>query len=224
MPVRLDIGFRKMEGNWTIDSFAARLAEPHGTDEFSRTIWRPLWELQRVEALSDLGSAGLLARQVGDLQMALYEKGMSQVGAAIAAATLIRSGNLDAVYDWPKNLADRFPWLPDGGVLWAETLLRRIEASHVAAGPGDPRYREARDYGMRGLETGLPLLGATLKMALNQTRIWNGMPEPASLSQQKAISRLLKAAECLVSGSLFASFWSAGEALRPGHVLGTAPG
>jgi hypothetical protein len=37
--------------------------------------------------------------------------------------------------DWPRNLANWFEWLPDGPVLWVETLLRRREIQTGARAP-----------------------------------------------------------------------------------------
>jgi hypothetical protein len=209
MPVRLDVGFRRKAKGWTVDSLGARLGEPQGNDSHSILIWRPLWELQRIEAFSDLGAAGLSTRQLTGLQVALYEKGMSPVGAAIAASTLIRSGNAGFLHDWPRNLADRFPWLPDGGILWSETVLRRIEAERRAQESPTMTQDEARQYFIKGASHGAPLLTATLRMAIDQMRLWRstvGPAHPADPELERAFHVIEKAARHLVSGSLFASF------------------
>jgi len=135
VPVRLDLKFLKNQknGDWALNAMTARLAPPTALDPNLfvagvEEIWGPLWEVQRVEVLTDLSRAGHAAETLGVLEVALREKAQSPVAAAIGAALLLRASNLDRLHDWPKNLANRFPWLPDGPILWAETLIRRDEA------------------------------------------------------------------------------------------------
>ncbi|MGJ4948188.1 caspase family protein [Bradyrhizobium sp. HKCCYLS20291] len=205
IPVRLDVGFSRQGRDWAVEQVSARLGEPRADDAASRMVWHPLWELQRIEAFSDLAAAGLKIRRLDDLLDIVVRKVESPVAAAIAMSLLIRSGNLDVLQDWPRNLASWFPWLPDGSILWAETLLRRAEGHAL-----DPTIRdEAFSYLVKSAEQGPPLLTASLRMAVTQMQMWRSglKPEdPKAATLTGALGVIETAARHLVSGSLFASF------------------
>ncbi|NPU65932.1 hypothetical protein HL667_13095 [Bradyrhizobium sp. 83012] len=219
MPVRLDVGFSRSGRDWAVEQFSARLGEPRGDDTASKMFWRPLWELQRIEAFSDLAAAGLKIRGLDDLLDIVVRKVESPVAAAIAMSLLLRSGNLDVLKDWPRNLASWFPWLPDGSILWAETLLRRAEGR-----PIDPKAQEeAFSYFVKSATQGPPLLTPSLRMAITQMQMWRSRskpdapkpddpkpadpkPDPKAAALAGASRVIETAARHLVSGSLFASF------------------
>ncbi|WP_315725802.1 MULTISPECIES: caspase family protein [unclassified Bradyrhizobium] len=218
MPVRLDVGFSRSGRDWAVEQFSARLGEPRDNDVAGKMFWRPLWELQRIEAFSDLAAAGLKIRGLDDLLDIVVRKVESPVAAAIAMSLLLRSGNLDVLKDWPRNLASWFPWLPDGSILWAETLLRRAEGR-----PVDPKAQEkdqekaqeeAFSYFVKSATQGPPLLTPSLRMAITQMQMWRSRlkPDDPKSDDPKAAalagaSRVIEtAARHLVSGSLFASF------------------
>ena len=184
LPLRLDVTFREPQGQssewkWALESMTARIAPPRGLPGMTREVWEPLWQIQQVEALTDLARAGRAAVQLDILENALRQKFQSPVAAAIAAALLLRVGALDHLHDWPRNLANRFKWLPDGPILWAETLLRRSEkaAAVLAAHP------EARRFFMLVVDRGPPLLTPVLAMASRQASLWRQMLEAGALKR-----------------------------------------
>ena len=131
IPVRLDVTYENTLNGYVLKDLSARIADPSETTTPMPVTWSALWLAQRTEAFSDLASAG---RSIGDfvlLENILDDKTSSPVAAAIAAATLLRCGALDYLHDWPRNLANWFEWLPDGPVLWAETLIRRFDAGQL---------------------------------------------------------------------------------------------
>ena len=80
-----------------------------------------LWERYRTaDAEAAIGALDLDA-----LRDAVLGKARSPLAAAVAALVLMRADRLDLIHDWLQNLADWFPLLPDGAVLWAEQLMRR---------------------------------------------------------------------------------------------------
>jgi hypothetical protein len=72
--------------------------------------------------------AGSVERQAEEL---LRQKVGDPVAAAAGAYALLYLGELDLLHNWTMNLADWFPWLPDGTVIAAEHLAR--EGDHGQA-------------------------------------------------------------------------------------------
>ena len=209
VPVRLDIefGVERDSARWALESMSARLAEPRNLPPDITSIWQSLWQIQRLETLSDLGNAGIAAREFFELEAALLVKGISPLAAAVASTVLLRCGALDYLHDWPRNLANWFEWLPDGPVLWAETLLRRYDfdrARHPFARPRaerparrgtwqddagsvrqlavTPAYKEARTYFAKLSRRGPPLLTTSLAMAARQLPFWHRVLETNTVS------------------------------------------
>jgi hypothetical protein len=209
LPARLDIALRKAGPQWKIAGLSARIGDPSGLQAGPQSVWSALWDMQRQEILSNLAYAGLAARQLADLEGALMEKTRSPIAAMVATTVLIRCGALDQLHDWPLNLANWFEWLPDGPVLWAETLLRRDELARSrrsAAGPPatrpgqrrallddpaevrrllqEPAYEEALVYFSKLADRGPPRLAATLGMAVRQMPFWKRVLEIQAVTDQ----------------------------------------
>jgi hypothetical protein len=246
VPVRLDVAFRQDANDWAIDAMSARLAEPTHVDPEFEPIWRGLWEIQRIEALSDLGSAGMACREYRLLEQTLSDKRRSPLAAAIATTVLLRCNALDYLHDWPRNLADWFPWLPDGAILWAETLVRRRDVTRISqrpdrghsAQPKDessksvtalamtPEYHEARAYFARLADRGSPLLRTSLSLAAGQVPFWRHVLDSGILEADDhhelldACELIERTAKHLVSGGLFPGFVSLAGNLTPTEVLG----
>ncbi len=209
-PVRLDVAFEQQaQDRWSVSAMNARLNDPAGLDSEVRQVWAAAWAVQRTEALSALGPAGMLAHERAALENALQRKLQSPVAAAIAGTVLIRCGALDQLHDWPRNLANWFTWLSDGAVLWAETLLQRhdrdnrarLAASPHAVSPGEkpllrddpaeirrliaePAYEQARRYFAMLADRGPPLLAGTLAMAVQQERFFRRAVETKAVTGQ----------------------------------------
>jgi hypothetical protein len=244
IPARLDVMLDRRNGPWVLLAMSARLCDPAKLqDAIATALWTPLWEAQRTEALANLALAGRTVEQRVDLQWVVDEKSESAVAAAFAVNYLLRSGDLEYLRDWPRNLANRFEWLPDGPVLWAETLLRRHEIQTGAAPYAsvdvadtrvralqallaDPAVREALEYFVKLAERGAPLLAGSLAIALRQAVFWRQVRD-ASLRLPLDHSRLVQALENVdragsyaVSGSGFARFVSPDATISPELVLG----
>jgi hypothetical protein len=233
-PVRLELTFiaHSRGGTWSLEAMTARLAPPPAGEfeDIFRAIWGPLWEVQRVEIFADLAHASRAATQLGILEAALEAalKGRSDspVAAAIGAALLVRAGALDPLHDWPRSLANYFPWLPDGAILWAETLLRRDESSPKPAEVDRPSQAEARRYFMRVTERGPPLLAPVLRMAAWRASLWRRMLDAEGVEAdertklQAACDVIEHATAYAVSGGLFATFRRRGAKLTLYDVFG----
>ena len=92
----------------------------------------------------------------------LNQKMLNPVTAAIGGYFLLKTGELERLHNWANNLANWFPWLPDGAIIHAIQLLNKKEKTISdidlirkrllqAAGNGIPVYSE----GLRLLEKGL---------------------------------------------------------------------
>lgn len=250
LPLRLDVAFAKASGDWkwTLESMTARIASPDGLPGDAREVWGPLWEVQRVEALTDLARAGRAAVQLNILEAAVREKFVSPAAAAVGCALLLRVGALGPLHDWPRNLADWFGWLPDGSVLWAETLLRRGEAAAPSARPagairpggGESERRnalralagradqiEARRYFAQMAERGAPLLTPVLAMAARQAALWRQVLQAEALDRAEAAAVAAacdvaeRASAYAVSDGLFGAFVCHEADFGPSAVFGT---
>ena len=95
----------------------------------------------------------------------LFDKMLDPVSAAIGGYFLLKVGDLEKMHNWPNNLAEWMPWLPDGAIIHAWQMIRsgnekmetidKIKARLVsAADRGIPVYTE----GLKLLYEGLNLL------------------------------------------------------------------
>ncbi|WLE01019.1 caspase family protein (plasmid) [Agrobacterium leguminum] len=230
-PIRLDIDMQLQPGEgWVVDGLSARLGPPSTDDQ----IWTQLQDVQNAEILTDLGSAGRMAVRRDILGETLREKRQSPVAAAIAGSILLRSGHLEDLHDWPRNLANWYEWLPDGALLWAEALIRRYptgraqgrRADSVADLANTAAYAEARRYFSKLGERGVPLLSANTSLAIGQLPFWRRLLESDSLDapDKHALARscavIESAAEAFISGGLFTGFSQSQRILPPELLLG----
>jgi hypothetical protein len=59
-----------------------------------------------------------------ELENLLRDKREEPLAATLAGLMLLRTGQLELMHDWPRNLADFFPERPDGAVIRAGQLLQ----------------------------------------------------------------------------------------------------
>jgi hypothetical protein len=245
IPVRLDVLFDAVEGSWTLSSMSARLSDPEKlTHSAAALLWAPLWEAQQAETFADLASAGRTIMQLLDLQSVVDEKSESPVAAAFAFNYLLRSGDVDHLLDWPRDLANRFEWLPDGPVLWAETLLRRQEIPKRAVVRDksaevrddrarvlrtflvDPAASEAFEHFTRLAQRGAPLLASSLAIALRQAALWREIQDAGLLPGvdayrlAQALENVDRAGQYAISAAGFSRFVASDALITPKLVLG----
>ena len=103
----------------------------------------------------------------GDAEHLLEQKMADPFGAALGGYALLRAGQLDRLHHWPRNLADWFPWLPDGAVIAGEEAA--LEGDHTLA------IKYVCDAGGRGL----PVFGAGLSLLASRLREYSAAPETA---------------------------------------------
>ncbi len=225
IPVRLDVLFNAGERDWQLTQMGARLADPAGLDERLPDSWTTLFQAQRTEAFADLGSAAQFIEGLADLEEVVSGKRDSPVAAGLAVNLLLRAGGLEYLHDWPRNLANWFPWFADGPILWAETLLRRHPGNDVA---DRQAQRDALDYFTRLADRGVPLLANTLLLALGQAERWRPLAEADELGGRErsdlraALEYVDRAGRYAVSGVGFSRFVSSEMEIDPHIVLGAA--
>jgi hypothetical protein len=88
----------------------------------------------QVDAVARYLQSGHLveaASVLGNAEQLLQSKMADPFGAALGGYALLRSGQLDRLHHWPRNLAGMFPWLPDGAVIAGEEAA--LEGDHATA-------------------------------------------------------------------------------------------
>ena len=245
IPVRLDLTFQKEGYDWSLVDMSARLGDPKAFTNLGAAdyAWWTLWEAQRTEMFGDLGAAARTIERAGDFEEIVMHKRQTPVAAALATAYLLRAEAVDRLHDWPRNIANWFEWLPDGPILWAETLLRSHEQRTSGPSAADlpswdedecdllaeilesPEYREARDYFGKVADRGAPQLAASLRFAARQAAIWrraldSDLVDEPSERLAAACDIVERAARHCLSGSSFGRFAGRGIATAPMEVLG----
>jgi len=128
VPVRLTLSIERVGDGWPkLQKLEARLGP---------SDWNPhyqyLWSLARE---ADLGSLRKAAERAEPerLKAAAQDKQAAETAAAAGMLLLAGVGRIADVHDWTRNLMRWFPWVPDGAVLWAESLR-----SALARGESEP--------------------------------------------------------------------------------------
>lgn len=133
-------------------------------------------------ARANFYAAETMASWADQAEAMLFAKGANPYAATIGGYLLLRLEDYGSMRDWAKNLAARFPYLPDGCVIWAwQSLQERADQETAtkyfleAAGRGLPIFTE----GLRLLSQGLRLIGAPGENAMRELTgitgrvVWN---------------------------------------------------
>jgi hypothetical protein len=193
-----------------VSRFEADLAaDPHSPAGIAAGLWR----------IYNVSNAATAAQWLQDQQLAerlLYEKFESPLAASIASLVLLRANRFDLMHDWVRNLANWYPEIPDGAVLWAEQVLRRSRTPDA--------LREAARYLLMLDERGLPLLAETLgvasrQLALLQTR-FDVLDAPTLTGLKRLNERFAEALVYFRPDGLFSVFSGYGDRDRILQLLG----
>ena len=161
VPIRLSLAFGPVEANAPpprLLKLEARLGP-----STSNRDYQYLWELTRE---ADLGSLSQVARRADPARLkdsAQYKR-QTQTAATAGMLLLARAGRIGDVEDWTRNLMTWFPDIPDGAVLWAESLRSALDHGEPKPlGVADPLDEMAR-----ALETleqrGMPFFADNLEL------------------------------------------------------------
>jgi len=92
----------------------------------------------------------------------LFEKGENPLAAAAGAYVLLGNPMSERPkywHDWVRNLMNRFPWLPDGAILYGRLLLEQ--------GRDQDNLKQAHDCFMEGFRRGLPFFSKGVSYLLD---------------------------------------------------------
>lgn len=142
----------------------------------------------------------------GDAEQLLQQKTADPFGAALGGYALLRSGQLDRLHHWPRNLADWFPWLPDGAVIAGEEAA--LEGDHAVA----------IQYVCEAGTSGLPVFAPGLSLLAARLREYSGAPETAFGENGKLVAEAGRLLERLLAFMPFADFARVSLAYRGGSV------
>lgn len=124
----------------------------------------------QADAVARYLQSGHLVEAAGVIQNAeqlLQRKMADPFGAALGGYALLRSGQLDRLHHWPRNLAGMFPWLPDGAVIAGEEAA--LEGDHATA----------IGFVCDAARRGLPVFAAGFSLLAARLREYAGAPAAA---------------------------------------------
>jgi len=143
------------------------------TDQLAVSVSLP--ENPLVDAVARYVYGGALqeaANVAREAEKLLEQKMADPFGAALGGYALLRLHELRRLHDWPTNLANWFPWLPDGAVV----------AGEKAALEGN--YKGAAEYLCEAARRGLPAFADGFSMLVSRLREYGhpdapppGLPE-----------------------------------------------
>jgi hypothetical protein len=109
----------------------------------------------------DLYSAEAMAEWWDEAVGMLQSKMADPYSAVVGAYLLLRLKRFSQMHDWARNLANWFPYLPDGCVVWASQLMQQPSS--------DPA--EIRKYLLEAVKRGLPVYTEGLRLLTDGLRL-----------------------------------------------------
>ncbi len=177
LPISPDVGCTLDIVRQPIGSLAPELHLPNvGADSTLRYYERGLLDQVRT-AIGAISFERLLQQKMAD-----------PIAAAVGAYMLLRLGELERLHDWTRNLANWFPWLPDGLAIWGEHQARL------------GRHAEALTSFLQLPDRGLPIFSDGLSYAVDRLRLYSrfpiaGQPPESAGRAQELLARLQQFAD-----------------------------
>lgn len=178
VPVRLTLAFDRDRGLLRVEGQLGPSERPH---------YDYLWKLSQIVQFASFADAAKEA-DPKKLQAAVRDK-LQAPTAAIAGATILAcGGKIRTVGAWTRNLMNWFPDVPDGAVLWAESLRASITGGEKKPfGESDPLGAMANVVG--SLEhRGVPFFVAAIDLLDSQLRYLDSMSGALSVSQLRPLA------------------------------------
>jgi len=111
-------------------------------------------DLSAVQAMRDT-----LLRNAEDV---LYYKRYNPYAAVAGALVLLKTRAYERLHDWPRNLAEWFPWLPDGAVIDAWCRLHGVYEHQRR----QPDVEQARHDFVESARRGVPIYTDCLRLSI----------------------------------------------------------
>jgi hypothetical protein len=180
VPIRLTLAFSHNQG-------LLRLEGQLGPSE--RTHYEYLWKLSRIANFASFADAAKEA-DPERLKAAVEDKVRSRTAAIAGAIILASGGKIRTLENWTRNLMEWFPDIPDGAVLWAESLKVSITGGEKKPfGESDPLG--AMVHAIGSLEQGgLPFFVDTIELLDSQLRYLDGVIDLLSDSQLRQLKEV----------------------------------
>lgn len=144
---------------------------------------------KRAQALLSLMNSGDMTRakslvSVEDAEAVLHDKMIDPAGAAIGGYFLLKTGELDRLHNWADNLANWFPWMPDGAVIHGWQLI------HQGAQPNTMPM--IRNRFIEAVNRGIPLYTEGLRLLYEGLTMLSYNFEQKDKAVQQAFARIKK--------------------------------
>lgn len=125
------------------------------------------------------------ARAIGEgvvesAEKLLFNKQEDPASAAIGGYYLLSAGRLDRLHDWTNNLANWFPWLPDGALIHAWHLLRQKQQD----------VEQARARLIEAANRGVPLYTRGLRLLFDGLNIFSRRADDMDAEVRSALERI----------------------------------
>lgn len=194
VPIRLNLTYGRVKpgDQPKLLSIQARLGPAEQSEHYHY-----LWGLMQEAELGSLAAAAARA-DPRRLKQAVLDKLQSQTAAVAGVLLLARAGHIADVQDWTRNLMQWFPEIPDGAVLWAESLRSALDQGVLTPfGVDKPMDEMAR--ALQHLQQGMPFFADTLELAERLLRhvlrhLHDGEARAALLATQQQLERLFQTA------------------------------
>lgn len=118
------------------------------------------WEAETLLAMMSMGALKD-ARALLDTEQAeqlLLHKRKDPPSAAIGGYYILKAGDLDRLHNWANNLAEWYPWLPDGAIIHAWQLIKTYQGNPTESWQIKSRLMQAWKRGIPVYTEGLRLL------------------------------------------------------------------
>lgn len=139
-------------------------------------------EIDLIADYMRTGQVEAAAAVVEQAEHLLERKAMNPIAAALGGYALLRVGETKRLHDWPTNLANWFPWLPDGPVIAGELAAREGDEARASRW-----FVEALDRGYPMFSDGLSLLASRMRYYL-----YAEDPPPAIREREDDVRRLIR--------------------------------
>lgn len=130
----------------------------------------------------ETAAAGAMRDWASHGESLLKSKMSDPYAAAVGAYLLLRLGDYAHLRDWPRNLADRFPALPDGCVIWAWQLIQTAPS----------REQEIAEYLLMAAARGLPVYGHGTRLLFDGLTLLGDVGRPALERLQAQVGALVR--------------------------------